>query len=113
MAETRFTPGPWRYGIAYMPKLPSVPYDYKSGHYYDNTGVIGADGTTVVGCDEYHVFNSAADVALIAAAPELYEALEQFAAWFGPIEDNEMLGDECRACFALARAALAKARGEA
>lgn len=69
-------PGPWFYGVAEDPKRGPVPFGYESPGYYDNAGVISQDGTLVVGCDEYHVFNSEADARLITAAPELLAALQ-------------------------------------
>ena len=52
---------------------------------------------------------SAANAALIASAPDLYEALEAFVSHFGPLEDYQFIHEEVRHCFELARAALAKA----
>lgn len=103
MAETKFTPGPWFYGIAYNPERGPIPYDYKSPGYFDNAGIIAASGETIVGCDEYDVFNSVEDAKLLCAAPELYAVVEAFG--------NEEISD---AEFNRMRnAALAKARGEA
>lgn len=73
--SAKHTPGPWFYGIAYEPERGPVPFDYQAPGYYQNPGIIGANGDTVVGCDEYHVFNSPQDAALIAAAPELLAEL--------------------------------------
>jgi len=46
---------------------------------------------------------------LRAAAHDLYVALKAMEKHFGPLDDNILLNDECRAAFSLARAALAKA----
>lgn len=43
---------------------------------------------------------------LRAQNAKLKDALEAFADHFGPLEDNIMLNDEVRACFAKARSAL-------
>lgn len=103
MSETKFTPAPWKaeYG--------SVVTDYKPDtkriHGY------GADNDFV--CDlndgEYHEYYSAdeqeANTNLIAAAPELYEALDRLVNW---IETEygctERVNDAVEA--------MAKARGE-
>lgn len=55
---------------------------------------------------------SGANARLIAAAPDLYEALAAYHDHFGGLEDNSMLHEDARRCSQLARAALAKARGE-
>ena len=60
------TPGPWFFGVAYEAERGPKPFDYTGPGYYDNGGIMGADGTTVVGCDEYDVFKSPQDVAFIA-----------------------------------------------
>jgi hypothetical protein len=52
---------------------------------------------------------SEANARLIAAAPDLLEALKAFAEHFGPLEDNEMIHPNARRCFGLTRAAIAKA----
>lgn len=114
MAEARFTPGPWFYGIAFEPQRGPVPLDYDSGGHSYNAGIIGADGETVAGCDEYHIFGPSdpdvqkANISLIAAAPDLYEALEALvkaheliALLSAPLLNTEP-----------AMRALAKARGE-
>jgi len=106
-SEGGYTPGPWHYGKAYNPEGGSVPFDYASSGYYDNPGVIGANGVTVVGCDEYYVFNSPADARLIAAAPDLLEALQALLAWDG--EGSQWANIETPAD--KARAAIARALG--
>lgn len=92
MSETRFTPGPWRKatGITYC----AVRSD---------EGVI-ADMRLVDGY--YNTF----DASLIAAAPELYEALEFAAKTLERTANDNLDG---RNAATQARAALAKARGEA
>ena len=81
---TQHTPGPWMFGIRNYdddckPGFVEKPFDYVSPGYYDNAGIFGADGTEIVGCDEYSIFNSPADARLIAAAPDLLKALQKFA----------------------------------
>ena len=72
------TPGPWIFGIRNYddeckPGFIEKPFDYKGPGFFDNPGIFGADGTEVVGCDEYLIFGSPDDARLIAAAPSLYE----------------------------------------
>jgi hypothetical protein len=108
--ETRFTAGPWFYGICHQEERGAVPLDYEAPGYYDNTAIMGADGTRVVGCDEYHVFGSQADVALLLAAPDLYAALERSLSWLTSYQGEAATGKD--GPYEQARAALAKARGE-
>ncbi len=60
------TPGPRFVGIAYDYNCGPVPPDYEAPGYYDNIAVNTETGT-VVGCDEYDVFESRADADFIAA----------------------------------------------
>jgi dienelactone hydrolase len=113
MGEAKFTPGPWRFGKGNIGNLIEGP----SG----KTAYEGDDGFRGVACvqscgsfdkhDEDEA-NRLANMALISAAPDLYEALKTFADHFGPLDDNPMLHPDARKCYALARSALAKARGE-
>jgi hypothetical protein len=68
------TPGPWRFGIRDCEAFIEKPFDYTGPGYIENPSIFGADGTEVVGCDEYMVFSGEADARLIAAAPDLLEA---------------------------------------
>ena len=86
--ETKWTPGPWAF------KSIGGSYDY-----------ISALDETVCVC-EFANPVMAGDAHLIAAAPELYEALCEFVFDFQKLK----LTEEER--FDKARAALAKARGE-
>jgi hypothetical protein len=83
------TPGPWTYAKG---------------------SIRGPDDAFIVPDSPY---TSEADARLIAAAPDLLAALEKFPSWGGPIdaaEDYDLLirGE----WLLLARAAIAKARGE-
>jgi hypothetical protein len=85
MNETKFTPGPWKIGA------------YESGR----MAVDGANDEEVTG------YIDPEDAYLIAAAPDLYEALETVLA-----NAPEPYCAITRAVDAKCRAALAKARGE-
>lgn len=84
-----FTPGPWH---ARRMKCQTEKHTY-------NSEVIAADGSEVT------TILKEQDARLIAAAPDMLQALYECIAWF---EDNEI------DCIALdeARAAIAKAKGE-
>ena len=97
--ETKLTPGPWKWWTSCSWKRLKTddrnetvvlePYASRSDNHPD-------------------CMVSEADMALIAAAPELYEALAELIPWHDshPIEQtNSPLINKCRA-------ALAKARGE-
>lgn len=110
MTEPTHTEGPWKTCLP------------------DETLIFGADGnqvaTTWQGRDDYDINceRRAADAHLIAAAPDLAEALEAFVEF----AESEIIEEGCRgksdpgcpSCMAIkvvdrARSALAKARGEA
>ena len=97
------TPAPWRIGN----KWNSVVADGFTG--YDDEGTIKAYGGHLV-CESAKL---PANAHLIAAAPDLYEALEEATKWIkwhrehpNTINNNSYLFDN------KANAALAKARGE-
>jgi hypothetical protein len=112
------TPGPWRFGIRDCEAFIEKPFDYTGPGYNENPSIFGADGTEVVGCDEYMVFSGEADARLIAAAPDLLEALSQASAQMDMAADCIEAGriDEAllhvRSLSRLRRAAIAKATGE-
>ena len=89
MSETKWTPGPWR-----------------GGHRCDGHIRTTVDGERVSIAEAYSV----ADAHLIAAAPDLYEALYRLT------KDCEIAGLDRQAgwdCFiGMANAALSRARGE-
>lgn len=107
MSDTKFTPGPWWAAIG---KDQPVPY-YRGlisvlssdPHISICTGETGDQSGRTCGRDEWE-----ANASLIAAAPDLYEALELL------LNDVEHYPAWQRPCHAVdsARAALAKARGE-
>lgn len=94
MNETKFTPGPWLFS------------SYKSGN-----SVIVIDGKEFdVATVNYP--NRDANAHLIAAAPELYEALEGLLADITEYQEINNLGGQNNHWQVKAKAALAKARGE-
>jgi hypothetical protein len=104
------TKGPWFFGIRGDDYEPiEKPFNYKGSGFCENPIIFAKDGTEIVGCDEYYIFNSEADARLIAAAPDLLEALinledmtERYRQTGAPIPDAQKS----------ARAAIAKATGE-
>jgi hypothetical protein len=108
---SRHTPGPWIFGIRNYddeckPGFIEKPFDYKGPGFFDNPGIFGADGTEVVGCDEYLIFNSPDNARLIAAAPDLLEALQRMLD--APSHGTH---EAMRRANEAARAAIAKATG--
>jgi hypothetical protein len=101
---SKYTPGPWFYGVAYEPQRGPVPFNYRSPGYYENAGIIGANGATIVGCDEYDVFDNQADTRLMVAAPDMLEALHAVAAQPG-FEPDEPYGKQVLAAIRTAEGA--------
>ncbi len=107
MSETKFTPGPW----------------YASDLFVDSVGGNGRPSLEI--CDLHNsLFGKEvpANAHLIAAAPELYEALEETLAviedYLSWSEDARVMGEmeinafQSDGRIEVVRAALAKARGE-
>lgn len=87
MTNTQHTKGPW-----------DVTWPTKEGRRW----ILGADGKRIAQLSEFrqkHKPPQAANAHLIAAAPELLEALEF------------MLASDCDKAITMAKAAIAKARG--
>jgi len=110
MSDTKFTPGPWWAAIG---KDQPVPY-YRGlvsvlssdPHISICTGETGDQSGRTCGRDEWE-----ANASLIAAAPDLYEALEH--ALTITLEHHETTASQRSWNVAeMIRAALAKARGE-
>lgn len=102
MAETRFTPGPWR---ALMGMTHRVVWS-------DGNGSVCSISrqrreNRQVGATARSAEQSAADAHLIAAAPRLYAALDRLSRAFAEADKFEQL-----AAMVEAQAALAAARGE-
>lgn len=94
MSDTQFTLGPWRRGFKNI------------GH------VTAENGAIVTKCQRLtSLCNLQANAHLIAAAPELYEALLEMVEAFGNGAHN--IPEDTREPITNARTALAKARGEA
>lgn len=107
MSERKWTPGPWViddmgiWGCRVLTKAPNLNGDRVTGHGSTDGFVCG------LGDAEYYEYSNAdeqlANAQLIAAAPDLYKALEMAALWLeydGRYDVNGM------------KLALAKARGE-
>jgi len=100
------TKGPWFFGIRGDDYEPiEKPFNYKGSGFCENPIIFAKDGTEIVGCDEYYIFNSEADARLIAAAPDLLEALAEYV-------NADPVDEELNGRKRMARAAIAKATGE-
>jgi hypothetical protein len=95
LSETKHTPGPWYQSSAHVP---TVHYDEVA----DGAGVLVADCWTSDRAAEERDANAR----LIAAAPELLEALAEIVNRLGinPMDDDE-LAAHCRAAIAEAKGA--------
>jgi hypothetical protein len=89
MSEAKFTKGPW-------------VISRRSSGLFEEIGPLSADD--YAGASWLDI--SSADAALISAAPDLYEALNELTDWADTYAMGHTVTDN-------ARAALAKARGEA
>lgn len=102
MSETKFTPGPWQ--PRYTGRGKSVFYHVSvtvpviPGYCGETTKELASMSTTDGESERFNAY-------LIAAAPELYDALENMLAISGGVERGSAVYDS-------AVAALAKARGE-
>ena len=91
MSQPKFTPGPWRYASRNVNEIMTTFHGVQIGRSYIDVATE----------------NEKADAHLVAAAPELYEALDEVFAASCP----EVPGS-AGSPLEKARAALAKARGE-
>lgn len=114
MSAPKHTPGPWWLGVSGRPEDGPRPLDYTGPGYFDNPAIFGADGTEIVGCDEYDVLGKPEDRALIVAAPELLEALRNLVAWHEQSDQGSIWGQLAKIgeLYADASAAIAKAEGK-
>lgn len=117
--EPKHTPGPWEAGFGRIVGIPEDTF----GVYIYTPGQKGRNGNprvvAVTGrvSDAEYRDESISDAFLIAAAPEMYEALRELAASFDhpaydDPRDTTIEIQASREAIADARRALAKARGE-
>ena len=109
MSETKFTPGPWFAGQ--MHRWSGTCITRRPPIEYGPSGTIGDAPIAQVVAKAPHWENSYpvdANAALIAAAPDLYAALEDLRSSLIVLTKNSDLTEELKQ----ADAALAKARGE-
>lgn len=84
MSNSKHTPGPWRWTANYEPAELEIDIGtYESPGYWGNPTLMAGD-VCVVGCDEYWILggdkydpDGRANARLIAAAPDLLEALKE------------------------------------
>lgn len=105
MTDTKHTPGPWT-------------WECESGEWPDHA-LIGRDGDSVMSWDFDlgFSFGEAADQHLIAAAPDMLEALERIEKWFDTdVEILDAMSPDERADHErqhqMIRDSIAKARGD-
>lgn len=99
MGEAKFTPGPWGLDVGFDGSRPGDFDEYWQVH----------DGQDAIACSSNcYSGNREANARLIAAAPEIYEALSDLVSSIECSERDEfIIHQEIK----VARAALAKARG--
>lgn len=110
--ETKLTKGPWTLGTEELAG-DGLKVFGASGINVGWTSAVRSRGGVVIDphC-RIEAEEAKANAALIAAAPELYEALERLSAYLDIPEDENFAEIEESIEFKAARAALAKARGE-
>ena len=105
--EPKFTPGPWYTSpFAQSEKQHQIGLQERS---FDGE-VSGCRGT-----DEYMLVSGLCkkeDAQLMAAAPDMYEALQNIAEYWNQDQNPGAMVDACWHAIETAQAALAKARGE-
>ena len=106
---TKHTPGPWYVGSG----------TYEGRNIYSVASVTDDEGFTyqpiVASAEDDGIKCWDANARLIAAAPDLLEALQEAEKWFGPFSEITINGEHDREdvrVVALIRAAIAKALGE-
>lgn len=103
---TKFTPGPWYVGTG----------TYEGRNIYSAVSVTDDEGFTyqpVVATAEDDGINCwDANARLIAAAPDLLEALQNIAEYWNQDQNEAAMADACWHAIHTARAAIARATGE-
>jgi len=113
VSEAKFTPGPWKaekrdgdeWWFGGKDGAEIVIFRDSEAHHYGNVAVLGARLSTVGKAD--------ADAQLISAAPDLFEALHAMCEMWVSVCKSQGWEPEHLAQYGQARAALAKALGEA
>ena len=95
MTESKHTQGPWYVLNRSLP---------------DGATIYGCAGGTgeIIACS----IGNESDALTMAASLELLAALEAMHSHFGVLEENHMLNEDARNASRMARAAIAKAKGE-
>lgn len=102
MSKAQHTPGPWHV-------VTCVEDDPTTRYIDDAPGEDGERGYYLAEVEHYDLQELEANARLIAAAPELLEALERIVSINGSTKGAQSLVDEFKH---IARAAIAKAKGE-
>ena len=107
---SKHTPGPWQW---MADKQPIDIATYKSPGFYNNLELYGPKDEPVIECGKYTVVRELANAHLIAAAPNLLAELQNIAnadpsKWDADMRDQFQQWAQSRA-----RAAIAKAEGDA
>lgn len=122
MSEAKHTPGPWYFDCNHFGTMPHAANIIRSQKDGDN-GISDSDGLMVVGVGDcgWEDFGDApslsdADAALISAAPELLDSLENLAAAFETMLCHAAMPEADRLqrerLLGSAKDAIAKATGE-
>lgn len=101
------TPGPWQWTSDGHPIIDLARF--RSPGYYNNPELHGPNGEDIITCGEYTVHNKVEDARLIAAAPELLNALEMAEATIVRLERHAP--GSAQGTLDVVRAAIAKAEG--
>lgn len=103
MSDTKHTPGPWKYSADFS----------ENGDRYTDFSIYAGDMNVIGACGSCGLptICSEANARLIAAAPELLEALSSLTAVLG-LKPKELSLQALQEAYDIARAAIAKAQGE-
>jgi hypothetical protein len=110
--KTNYTPGPWK-ALRSNESEDGNYFDPEPGELFPYATISAPDGRAVVTCHDLAKIKEG-DAHLIAAAPDLLEALEGFLSWSIENEERPNYATKVQKPVVVekVRAAIAKARGE-